>query len=104
MTLHIDDRDQAEVQYHVRILTSGGLIEVDCATTNTTFQQVYVPRCLTWAGHQFIDAARKDTLWQKGKSLVLEKTGGLSFDVLKAVLIKLATDAVLGSGSGKAEV
>jgi hypothetical protein len=97
--LHIDGRDQAGVEYHVRLLASGGLIEADRAITSATGQQVYVPRCLTWAGHEFIDAAREDTLWQKGKSLVLEKTGGLSFDVLKAVLIKLCTDAVLGGGS-----
>lgn len=60
---------------------------------------VCVPKRLTYAGHEFIEASRRDTLWQKAKTIALEKTGGLSVDVLKAILIKLATDAALGGGS-----
>jgi hypothetical protein len=58
-----------------------------------------VPKYLTYAGHEFIKASRRDTLCQKPNTIARETTEGLSVDVLKAILIKLATEAVLGSGS-----
>jgi hypothetical protein len=57
---------------------------------------VWKPSRLTWEGHEFLDAARKDSLWQKAKALVLEKTGGASLELIKDVLMKLAREALLG--------
>jgi len=51
---------------------------------------------LTWEGHQFLTAARSDTLWEKAKKLTLEKTGGLAFEFLKTALMKVGTDALTG--------
>src|SRR4051812_7449391 len=85
--LSIEGHDRAEVRYHVRLLSDAGLIE----TVDSLFPaegEVCVPRRLTWAGHEFLDASRKDTIWQTAKRIAVEKTGGLSFDVLKAVLTK----------------
>jgi hypothetical protein len=94
----IDGKSGQEVSYHIRLLAEAGLLKADDSAGNGD-ELEWCPRQLTWEGHEFLDASRKDTLWQKGKSIVLEKTEGLSFDVLKAVLIKLATHAVLGTGS-----
>jgi hypothetical protein len=94
--LDLNDRDPLEVNYHLRLLKSGGLIEVDLG--RGADGDVCVPRCLTWAGHEFIEAARKDTFWQQAKTMALDKTGGLSLDVLKAIIVKLATDGVFGGG------
>ena len=41
------------------------------------------PKRLTYAGHQFLDAARSDTVWQKAKSLVAKSTGTLTLEGLK---------------------
>jgi hypothetical protein len=93
--VYLDGHDLADVRYHVRLLSDARLVE----TVNSMAPgegEVCVPRRLTWAGHEFLKASRKETLWQKAKSTVLEKTGGLSFDVLKAFLTKLANDAVFG--------
>jgi hypothetical protein len=42
---------------------------------------------LTWADHEFLDAARDNTLWKAAKSKVLETTGGLAFEFLRAMLM-----------------
>lgn len=47
-----------------------------------------VVNSLTWAGHEFLEASRDDSRWEKVKRLLLEKTGGLSFEVLKAGLVQ----------------
>jgi hypothetical protein len=97
LQLDIEGRDPQEVSYHVLLLNDAGLIEARNMSNLTSFD--WRPERLTYAGHEFIDKSRKDSVWQKAKGVVLEKTGGLSLDVLKAVLAKLATDAVLGGGS-----
>ncbi len=94
IVLGIKDHDPAEVDYHVRLLESGGLIAADQSQRPVNNEQFYAPRCLTWAGHEFIATLGKDNIWERVKTTVLEKTGGLSFDVLKAFAIKIATDAV----------
>ena len=46
---------------------------------------------LTWAGCEFLDAARNETLWKRAKSTVTTVTGGLAFDLLKLCLMHEAT-------------
>lgn len=47
---------------------------------------------LTWEGHEFLDAAREDTRWNKAKE-VAAKTGSLTFSMLKEVLVQLSAEA-----------
>jgi hypothetical protein len=49
---------------------------------------------LTWAGHEFFDAACNDTLYHKAKGMLLEKGGGLPFVVLNDLLVSLVKNAV----------
>ena len=44
------------------------------------------PQRLTYSGHQFLDAARSDTVWQKAKSLTVKTTGTLTLEGLKFAL------------------
>jgi hypothetical protein len=42
---------------------------------------------LTWEGHDFLDAARSETIWKKVMNKVKDSTGTVAFEVLKALLI-----------------
>lgn len=94
--LNIDGRSKDEIAYHVMLLHEAGLIEARDVIHSGPDGFNWFPKRLTWAGHEFLDAAREEGLWQRAKNIAKEKAGGLSFDVLKAILLKLATDAVLG--------
>lgn len=94
MNLTIEGREPAEVAYHVMLLCEHGLLEAKNLSNLDGMD--WRPIRLTYQGHEFVDAARKDSLWRKATNLVQEKTGGLSLDVLKAVLVKLATEAAVG--------
>ena len=50
---------------------------------------------LTWEGHDFLSKAREVSTWKRAKELIVAKGGPLTFDILKSVLTKLATDAIL---------
>jgi Hypothetical protein (DUF2513) len=96
-TVKVDGHSPEEISYHVKLLGEADLVEVGFAdgrfndeepdgSVRTRFQKVYSPVSLTWQGHEFLDAARDDTIWQRGKERVLKVAGGLAFDLLFAAL------------------
>jgi hypothetical protein len=71
-----------EIGYHVHLMGQAGLLLVD----NVTFSDSLAPRAdpvsITWAGHEFIDSVKDDTLWAKARTKVLAPAGGVAFTVL----------------------
>lgn len=93
--IHLDGPSDEEFFYHVMILNEAGLIE---AFKFSTLGRVdWRPVRLTWSGHEFLEASRDDTRWEKAKTVMADKGGGMIFDVLKQLLVKLASANVLGS-------
>ncbi|MGE4527447.1 MAG: DUF2513 domain-containing protein [Rhodospirillaceae bacterium] len=81
------NHDRQAVIYNADLLINAGFIE---GRSGGSFPMV---SGLTWAGHEFLDAARDDTVWNKGKAAVAKAGGGLAFEVLKSVLVGLCTQA-----------
>src|SRR5687768_9431326 len=71
-----------EVEYHLMLLGQAGLIEMDLITFDGG--ALRAPRALTWTGHEFLDAARNNTTWNRAKTAIVEKGGAVSFEILKA--------------------
>lgn len=85
----IEDYSSAQISHHVVIMEQAGLIEAHIAPTMDGV--MYIVRRLTWEGHEFLDAARNESFWNQAKEKVVETTGGLGFEALKAFLIQLGT-------------
>ena len=85
--LDISDYSEKEICYHVKLLEEAGLIEARIMTAMGGEFECAV-NSLTWTGHEFLEAARDDSRWEKVKRLVWEKTGSLPFEVLKAGLVR----------------
>ncbi len=94
VTIKLPDVSEEALQYHLLILSEANLIKAIDASSRDG--PSYLPERLTWLGHEFLDASRNDTFWKKAKTAVLEKTGGLAFDVLFQLLKSYARNAVLG--------
>ena len=82
--LEIPGYSSAEVSYHVMILNEAGLIET--YHLSTMANDIWRPKRLTWSGHEFLDAARNDSIWKKAK----EKASSMNFELLKELLLNLA--------------
>src|SRR5690348_12661169 len=78
--VQVDGHSHAEISYHILLLTEAALI----ASQHTG--PSYKPLRLTWDGHEFLDAARNDTMWAKAKETVTKNTGALSLEALKLAL------------------
>lgn len=70
------------VSYHFHILNEAGLIEAT-GLNSSNAPMHYLGRNLTWAGHEFLDSIRNDTMWKKIKATATSKGIDLSFDVIK---------------------
>lgn len=84
----------AQIGYHSYLLIDAGLASGADVTTHGSDGPEALLSSLTWEGHEFIDAARDESRWNKAKSIVAEKGGGVTLDVLKALLVKLAKGAL----------
>ena len=84
--LEIDGYDNQVVSYHVKLLFEAGLLEADDVCEMGSDGYRWWAKSLTWEGHEFLDAARDDSRWNKAKRLVAEKAGGLMFEALKFAL------------------
>lgn len=75
------------------LLSEAGLVEARDASDSDGL--CWMAMRLTHDGHEFLDASRDESVWRKAKKVVAEKAGGVSFDVIKALLVKWITDQVL---------
>jgi hypothetical protein len=87
-----------EIGYHAHIMRQEGLIE---GTDTTNFESTgpeAVPMSLTWKGHEFLDLARDQELWNQAKAIIA-KVGSAPIAVWKQVLTDLLMkriEAVVG--------
>lgn len=67
--VHIDGYKAKEVDYHLKILSQANLIEAKSVTD----QGNWFAKSLTWNGHEYLDAIRNETIWNKTKNFINEK-------------------------------
>lgn len=84
--------DDSVVFEHIELLIDGGLVEGEVQRVMSGIHAVTI-RGLTWAGQDFYEAAATDTLWKKAFSVVKERGGTMTFDVLKELLKRLSLSA-----------
>ncbi|AOZ93638.1 DUF2513 domain-containing protein [Paenibacillus crassostreae] len=76
------EEEKENVQYQVQLLREAGYIE---AKATLSPYQFYV-KTMTWKGHDFLDAARDQSVVEKAKDLVKRK--GLEFSTLPIDIAK----------------
>jgi len=81
----IEDYTEQQIHYHLGLLTSAGLIKAIGA--NRGDMVIYLPITLTWDGHEFLDAARNETIWKKTMSKIGEVTESIAIPLLKELLL-----------------
>ena len=76
--------------YHMALLIEaefvhGSIIDDEQGNTRTT-----ITTRLTWSGHEFLDAARNETVWKKAKEKLAVVGTNVAWPILSAVLADLA--------------
>lgn len=82
----IPGTDYDRIAGHFQVLLDAGYVTGTDASSHegTDFQMIR----LTWAGHEFLDNARNDTIWHKVKEELSKRSMTVSVDLLQQLLIK----------------
>lgn len=96
--IDLGEYSEEQIAYHKSLLIESGLCKGSCVKDG---QGIVVDAhiiSLTWTGHDFIDSAKDDTIWNKVKSKVLTVGGVVALDVMLE-LLKQEVKSRLGIGS-----
>ena len=74
-----------EFSYHVELLLEAGLIHAQMSKTFGLHPQNFLAHRLTWEGHEFLDAIRSDTVWNKTKTSFVKGGLSMTFELIKGV-------------------
>jgi Hypothetical protein (DUF2513) len=77
---------EEQLIYHSALLVEAGLVDGAIRTDTQGYPNGVVTIRLTWNGHEFLDAARNNSVWQKATGTIRSKGVSLSFDLLKELL------------------
>jgi len=92
--LSFEGYSPAQVGYHAWLLIDAGLADGDKLHIHGAEAPEGIIFNLTWAGHDFAEAMRNDTTWNKAMGTVKEKAGSITFDILKQLLSSIIKGAL----------
>lgn len=78
----LDGYTDEQVGFHIYLLGQAGLIRVADSSSMGSRSPSAIPLNLTWAGYEFLDAARDEALWKKAKEKIINPVGGVAFSIL----------------------
>lgn len=74
-----------QISYHVMLMDQAGLIEGWNRSAIGVFR--WSARNLSWEGHEILEAAKNDEVWNRARNTLELANAGLVFEVLKEVLL-----------------
>lgn len=83
--IKIDGYTQEEIGYHAILLGEAGLAEVVNLTSHGSKSPEGQIIRLTWAGHEFLDSARNNKIWNQAKDII-STIGGATLQIWIQVL------------------
>ena len=92
--LQIQGYSQEQIGFHVLLMGEAGLLVAHDGTCFGSTSPMGIASRLTWEGYEFLDAARSDSIWTKAKQQMRDEGLGMTWGVLKDLLIALAKRSV----------
>ena len=85
--MKVDGYSDEMIIYHIKLLHQAGLVKGIDASSLEGFQLIDIN--LTWEGHEFLDKIKNESIWNQAKQKAIETSGGISFEILKYVLVAI---------------
>lgn len=88
--------DDPNVVYQISLLNEAGLMNAVIRKNEHGLPRDAIITGLTWDGHDFLDAARDETIWKKAQDLILKPGMSWTFSVLLEWLKQEAQKRIFG--------
>lgn len=83
----IEGHNELEISYHIALLDDAGLLHGHDRSAIGIFRWSAGP--LTWAGHEFVEAARDESIWKDALAITDKAGNGTVFELLKKALMHI---------------
>ncbi len=90
----VDGYSDELIAYNCELMLDAGLIVVRDAEKIHSFYLSRGTTRLSWSGHEFLDAARNDTVWNSVTGKVKSTATTMTFDGLKSLLQQAGQQAL----------
>jgi hypothetical protein len=91
---------ESEIFYNCMLMNDAGLIVANFTEGSGVLPVAITNVRLTWAGHDFLDAARNDTIWKMAKDKILKPGASWTFSLLAEFLKQEASRQIFGVPPG----
>ena len=98
--INIDGYDMKTIAYHCAILHDAGLIYDYQGQYGGDELLFFGVGRLTWAGHEFLDKIKNDTVWNKTKGVIKEKGIPFVLDAVKEIATAITTSMIQSAITG----
>lgn len=98
--IKIDGYDMKTIAYHCVILHDAGLVSDYKGNYSGNELSFFGVGRLTWAGHEFLDKIKNDTVWNKTKGVIKEKGIPFVLDAVKEIATAITTSMIQSAISG----
>jgi hypothetical protein len=92
----MSDYTEEQILYHCELAIEAGLLDGQVARGAQGGVRAASLRKLTWSGHEFLDAARSETIWNQAKETVKKAGGSWTMEGLKLVLFEFVKQSLIG--------
>ena len=93
--IKLDGFTDEQIMYHCQLMSDAGLIEsTPSMQRDVRYSDLIIFR-LSWSGHEFVDAARNDTIWNTVNEHVKKTAISVTFDGLKSILRQAGQQVVI---------
>ena len=94
--VEVEGYTKEQIGYNAWLLAEEGLIEGVESTGMGQSVHRYMPRCLTYGGHDFLEHARDDTIWRKAKEKAASLGGTVTVQTMLMILKQLIAAKIGG--------
>lgn len=84
-----------EIAYHVLLLHEAGLIHASIYASFDTGPTDFRISSLTWQGHEFLDAIRNESVWNKIKGKIAAEGMAMPLEVIKSLGVEFLKNFIL---------
>lgn len=92
--IQIDGYTEQQIGYHSYLVVDSGLAQGIDTQSLADVLPSWLILHLTSAGHDFADAARNETTWNKAKDMVNKNAGSATIDIVKETLVAVIKGAI----------
>lgn len=82
--LGLSDYPLKMLSYHVMLLKQAGLVEAQDFADPNPDGFLWLPKTITWNGHEFLDTIRDPEIWRRTRESA-RRAGGFSLDIVKGL-------------------